>query len=450
MDALKKAEQAKREADKPGRQDAPFPQQTLSSSSTIVPQNRSDEKPEFSLDLEPLGSTGQKHNNKQEANDEFTLRNNGIQDTESRDSAKLGLESGSEHLDTRSGISCLKDDISQGILPEEYAAQPPKNDNPKEDVPLLDGFDYMDCSAEPVVVHEHPQPLSIGDTKPTFNGLDNPQAGTAEIVPGAQPQTVAKQAQKASPSIKHEPATASPEAAEQLFNAKAFPIRSRRATRFMLSAILVFFTVFAGGGYYYYYTMSELLAKKVAMPLPVTTSVTPVASTEPTSMLEIVRENQAARKEPKAEISRKISSVQQITKPIAKPAVAKIQQPSSTTQKKFEIHQPKLAKAVPAPTEVRAAAPIKIERELEPDRAYQLLQQAYEDFRRGNDINARTAYRKVLLQDATNRDALLGLAAINVRHKNFELALDKYLQLLNQNPKDPVAIAALINMKENG
>jgi len=72
--------------------------------------------------------------------------------------------------------------------------------------------------------------------------------------------------------------------------------------------------------------------------------------------------------------------------------------------------------------------------------------QAYQSYERGDMAAARVAYDKVLMIDGENRDGLLGRAAIHVQDNEYQQAIDKYQQLLEQNPKDTLAMASLISV----
>ncbi|NOX43867.1 MAG: tetratricopeptide repeat protein [Gammaproteobacteria bacterium] len=92
---------------------------------------------------------------------------------------------------------------------------------------------------------------------------------------------------------------------------------------------------------------------------------------------------------------------------------------------------------------------ISIKRQRVPDNIYQLLTQAYSAYQSGSDREAVSYYGKVLKLESNNRDALLGLAAISVRNKQFEKARDTYIALLENSPKDSVALSGLLNIQSN-
>jgi Tfp pilus assembly protein PilF len=69
------------------------------------------------------------------------------------------------------------------------------------------------------------------------------------------------------------------------------------------------------------------------------------------------------------------------------------------------------------------------------------VQQGYQAFQRGDLAAARESYQKALAREPSNRDALLGLAAIDVRNGHLESAEAQYRKLLETDPRDSQAVA---------
>jgi tetratricopeptide (TPR) repeat protein len=74
----------------------------------------------------------------------------------------------------------------------------------------------------------------------------------------------------------------------------------------------------------------------------------------------------------------------------------------------------------------------------------QAIERAYGAYQRGELDSAREEYQKILARESTHRDALLGLAAIDMRTRNFDTAEMRYLRLLEMDPRDSHAHAGLI------
>ncbi len=71
----------------------------------------------------------------------------------------------------------------------------------------------------------------------------------------------------------------------------------------------------------------------------------------------------------------------------------------------------------------------------------------YSAYLAGDLGKARTEYQEALRDEPSNRDALLGLAALDVRAGRFEPAEAAYLRLLQADPRDAHAQAALIALR---
>ena len=74
------------------------------------------------------------------------------------------------------------------------------------------------------------------------------------------------------------------------------------------------------------------------------------------------------------------------------------------------------------------------------------LDQAWQAYESAKYVDAARMYNDVLAIEESNRDALLGLGAIAVIEKNHVKAREVYLSLLNLDPRDPIATAALAGL----
>jgi Tfp pilus assembly protein PilF len=75
------------------------------------------------------------------------------------------------------------------------------------------------------------------------------------------------------------------------------------------------------------------------------------------------------------------------------------------------------------------------------------VESAYAAYQTGDLAAARADYRDALRDEPANRDALLGLAALDVRSGRLEAAEGAYLRLLQADPRDAHAQAALIALR---
>jgi hypothetical protein len=72
-----------------------------------------------------------------------------------------------------------------------------------------------------------------------------------------------------------------------------------------------------------------------------------------------------------------------------------------------------------------------------------LVEQGYDAYQKGDLAGARDSYLRLLAREPNNRDALLGLAAIDARSGRFDAAESRYVRLLELDPRDAQAVAGL-------
>ena len=75
------------------------------------------------------------------------------------------------------------------------------------------------------------------------------------------------------------------------------------------------------------------------------------------------------------------------------------------------------------------------------------IEQGYDSFQRGDIAAAREAYLAAAAADPLSRDALLGLAAVDIRTGNLSAAEVRYMRLLELDPRDIHAIAGLTSLR---
>ena len=130
--------------------------------------------------------------------------------------------------------------------------------------------------------------------------------------------------------------------------------------------------------------------------------------------------------------------------PIAKPI-------SAEPRAEAPAPRPKPAPRVvrPGPSEPVATLPRATvsNRPAPPPQIHPKVQTAYAAYLKGDFAAAQSDYQEALREQPANRDALLGLAAINVRTGRLESAEAAYLRLLQLDPRDPHAQAGLIALR---
>lgn len=103
---------------------------------------------------------------------------------------------------------------------------------------------------------------------------------------------------------------------------------------------------------------------------------------------------------------------------------------------------PRQALAAPAP---RAAAPVATRRP--PPRVHPRVASGYAAYQAGDMARARSEYELALGAEPGNRDALLGLAAVETRAARFASADEIYRRLLAADPRDAHAHAGLLALR---
>jgi tetratricopeptide (TPR) repeat protein len=97
---------------------------------------------------------------------------------------------------------------------------------------------------------------------------------------------------------------------------------------------------------------------------------------------------------------------------------------------------PKPAPAEPALTFSRAAPQV-----------HPHVASGYIAYQAGDLAKAREEYQQALVAEPTNRDALLGLAAVEMRARRYDVAETLYQRLLRADPRDPHANAGMLALR---
>lgn len=114
-----------------------------------------------------------------------------------------------------------------------------------------------------------------------------------------------------------------------------------------------------------------------------------------------------------------------------------------TAEAKSEV--PPARSPVAAPDSTPA---IKIRRTRPVSAVNPTLESAYQAFVAGDTGAAQQGYQRVLQTEPNNRDALLGLATIALKQGQEAEAERYYLRVLELDPRDPVANAGIIDLKQ--
>lgn len=112
------------------------------------------------------------------------------------------------------------------------------------------------------------------------------------------------------------------------------------------------------------------------------------------------------------------------------------------TARNEDFDAPRLKPRASAPRS-QSPAGVTFQRKVEADNVTPALIDAWQAYQRGDYVAAEQGYQQVLAQDAHNRDALLGLAAVAQQRGQDESAQTYYRRLLVIDPRDAAAQAAL-------
>jgi tetratricopeptide (TPR) repeat protein len=80
-------------------------------------------------------------------------------------------------------------------------------------------------------------------------------------------------------------------------------------------------------------------------------------------------------------------------------------------------------------------------------RIHPRVQSGYASYQAGDLSSAHAEYRQALREEPGNRDALLGLAAVETRAQRYEQAEAYYQRLLEADPRDPHAHAGMLALR---
>ncbi len=304
---------------------------------------------------------------------------------------------------------------------------------PSEIAPESETSPVVDQPIQPVASEatgsSHPSTEEKSDAVATATTA--PRQVAAEAVTtgpeAAQPETAGTESTDAQAS--------GAEASKTAPRAAAVLVGQRKFNRTYLWAGLVVLMALVGIGYY---------LKAVLAPMPVS-SVVPAALPHPSE--EAVGE--AAPLPPETEPAPPAEATAAPAAPRPSPApvaqTAKVSQ-AARVESRAEAVTP--ARQVVTPAATRASPVPKralvIQRNEVEDPLFSQLQQAYEAYQQGDFKQAEARYRQVFMRDNSNRDALLGLAAIAQQDKRPEDARRFYRRLLSLNPKDSRAAAGLM------
>lgn len=131
------------------------------------------------------------------------------------------------------------------------------------------------------------------------------------------------------------------------------------------------------------------------------------------------------------------------SKPAATVSAPRVEVPAARPAAPRPRVQPPAARPAPARPPVRAA----VARTRPVARIHPLVSSGYAAYQAGDMDRARRDYEAALRAEPENRDALLGLAAVETRVQRFPVAEALYRRVLDADPRDPHAQAGLLGLR---
>lgn len=336
--------------------------------------------------------------------------------------------------------------LLEALKKAELAKQAAKEQPPASDKPPFTRDKLPDIS-QPMEIRS--EDLGLVQTEPTPKRVDKP---TIELMLQEPPRAEPAAAPAPTSSPPPQPPYTAPietdfmapdeaeerKQAHQVFEAKEMDVNPRKPFYITVGALSLFAVGTVG---YFWYEMqpknnyklpppSAQSAAPVAAAPPAATTVTPPAGTE-------LAPPQSPAAGPGATPA---VAAPAISAPAAAPAAVKPGAPGDARP----------GQAAP----IAAAAPTRAPRR-ESDikitpaaiRTDPVLENAYRAFNAGDMARARDDYQQVLRNSPDNRDALLGLAAVEMQSRRFDAAENLYTRLLELDPRDAYAQAGLIGLK---
>jgi len=235
--------------------------------------------------------------------------------------------------------------------------------------------------------------------------------------------------------------------------ARRMPPRRRIPILWVGGGVALVFTLI-GSGYWYYNSMAQYLTQQASLGAP-QTALAPLASEAASPIPAVAPATMTASPPRSAALNTTPHAINKI-KPASKPP-ASVTAPTVAQSTLATVAVPAPVTAVPgsvslvvstiaASVPVPPPAPLSVSRDAEQNDLFVALQAAYRAYQSGDDSNAQKLYARVLSRDEHNRDALLGIAAVAVRQKDFVRAQEIYSELLTLDPKDSVAQAGFVSV----
>ena len=335
-------------------------------------------------------------------------------------------------------MSLLLEALKKAELAKQVAkAEAPAPEPKSEPAPGVITREKLPDISQPLEILTDDLPSS--ETKAAETAAARPELSLEEqhrFEPAAQPM----------PAMNEFARTSERAQAQQLFQVKEMDYNPRRPFYLTLGALAVVGVCYVGYVWWqmrpkYAVPPAELQARPVAAPAPPAVASAPVATPSQPDAAPPPPAPQAAVPAPARTAVPTIPPIQPVRPPRPR------SQPASGTLASSAVRPESASESTvsASPRAGEVLAPIAINAPtlgVDP-----LVEQGYEAFQRNDLAAARDAYQRALAREPANRDALLGLAAIDVRSGQLNSAEARYLKLLEMDPRDSHAAASLISLR---
>jgi tetratricopeptide (TPR) repeat protein len=294
------------------------------------------------------------------------------------------------------------------------------------------------------------QPLEIftEDLAPQARPSEGPAAASVDAAPPRPaPQRKPPTVDSPAPSASEDAERA---AARQLFESKAGEYAPRRVFPLIAGALGV--VVLGVIGYFAYQIMAPRPSfytgpaagtpqpPAAVAPAPAQPATSVAAAPAPAAAPEPAAANSSA-----APVQAPAATATIAAPPQPTPAAGAVQRPAVTRA----TRTPAAAAGASEPRSARpataASAPVRVTPS--GPRVDPGVERGWEALQAGDLQRAAEEYNRALKANPTDRDALLGLAAIDMRTQSFERAETRYLKVLELDPRDAYANAQLIALR---
>jgi Flp pilus assembly protein TadD len=254
-----------------------------------------------------------------------------------------------------------------------------------------------------------------------------------------------------------------PVAAQTLFTATNTITKPSTGFRWLLISLGVLAIGSALVAYYYFITP---VSRNIPSPL-VAKGVETILSSQDIQTLAQTSNNTTAGPTASAVLPTDVTNVapesggtEPPTVPADAPTAAPVVATEAPTSAETVVNEP--PPAPPAPAQIATASSesdrlpavivppaslVRISRNMNTSSGSQLINEAFSAWQQGDYARANERYQLAYEQSPDNRDVLLGLAAIATRNGDTVRALQFYMRLVALNPLDNVARAALIGLQ---